>query len=69
MADRTGAFLAQVTAFLENDYTGEIVLQCQAGRVLDMQIRQRIKIAEDGSARSFATVFHSSGLTAAPARP
>ena len=69
MADRTAAFLAQVTAFLGNDYTGEMVLQCKGGRILEMEIRQRIKVAEDGSPRSFATVFHSSTLTAAVGRP
>ncbi len=69
MADRTGAFLAQITAFLEQDYTGEMVLQCKGGRILEMEIRQRIRVAENGSRRSFATVFNSSALTAAVGRP
>ena len=69
MADRTGAFLSQVYGFLEQDFTGEMILQCQGGRVLEMAVKQRIKIAEDGTARSYVTLLNTSGLTAAAGRP
>ena len=69
MADRTGAFLAQVTAFLENDYTGEMILQCKAGRILQMKITQHIHAADDGNPRSFATILNTSALTAAAGTP
>ena len=69
MADRTDAFLQQLNTFRELDFTGETTLQWKQGRILELHMKQRIRVAEDGSPRSFATVFHSSALTAAVGRP
>ncbi len=68
MADRTGAFLSEVTAFLEAEFTGEIVLHCQKGRILEMQLKQRIRVAEQSISRSSALLSNSSALTAVGSR-
>lgn len=68
MTDRTDAFLLEVTAFLEADFTGEIVLHCQNGRILEMQLKQRITVAEHSISRSSALLSNSSALTAVGSR-
>jgi hypothetical protein len=69
LADRTGAFLAQITAFLDNDFTGEIVVHCQKGRILEMQLKQRIRVDEQSSSQNSALLQPSSTLTAVVGRP
>lgn len=69
MADRTGAFLAQQMAFLEGGFTGDMVIQCQNGRIHEMQIKQRIRVAEDTNSRGTALLPNSSALTAVGSRP
>ena len=64
MSDRNGAFLAQVAAFLENDFTGEIVLHCNRGTVRKMDLKQQILPVEDSSNPGSALLPNSSGLTA-----
>ena len=69
MADRTDAFLRQLDTFRELDFTGETTLQWKQGRILELHMKQRIRVAEDGSTNSSTTVFHTSTLTAAAVRP
>lgn len=64
MTDRTGAFLSEVTAFLEAGFTGEMVLHCQKGRILEMGVKQRIRVDEQSTGRSSALLSNSSSLTA-----
>lgn len=66
MADRTDAFLQQLNAFRELDFTGETTLQWKQGRILELHLKQRIRVAENGSARSSVLLQqNSSALTAA----
>ena len=73
MADRTGAFLAQLTAFLDNDFTGEIMLHCNRGTVRSMDLTQRIRRLEDAdignSSGNSVLILPSCALTAVVGRP
>lgn len=50
VTDRTEAFIVQVYEFLDSSFTGEMRLQCKDGRVLELNVTQRIKIS-DGSTK------------------
>lgn len=61
VADRTGAYLAQLSLLLELSFTGELTLQCKQGQILDMGVFQRIRpLAADSSAPAALVLQQSS---------
>lgn len=60
MADKTDAFLAQLDEFRKLDFTGETTQKWLHGKVMEMDVKQRIRPINDDSVRAAVLVQPSS---------